>query len=215
MSVHPLWRPYETPTQEQTDRAFVTGTEPRLAGGHVDVVPYDSAWPATYAQVADRISGALGDLVVAVQHVGSTSVPGLSAKPVLDIDLVVASPADEASYLPALERLGFVLRIREPWWEEHRMLRLDEPMVNLHVFGPDAAEPHRHRIFRDRLLTDGADRAAYARLKEEIATREVGTVMAYNAAKSALIYEIYERAFAADPEHPHDPQPIDPGIAGT
>ncbi|MGH1562979.1 GrpB family protein [Mumia sp. DW29H23] len=209
MTVHPLWRPYETPSQEETDKAFVAGREPRTADGRVDVVAYDPAWPATYARVAGAVREALGDVVVAIEHVGSTSVPGLAAKPFIDVDLVVTDPADEASYVPALERLGYVLRVREPWWEEHRMLRLDDPRANLHVFGRDAAEPQRHLLFRERLRTDAADRAAYAALKTELATREFGTVMEYNAAKSALIYAIYERAFAADPAHPHDPQPLD------
>ncbi|KAA1419927.1 GrpB family protein [Mumia zhuanghuii] len=210
MSVHPLWRPFETPTQEQTDSAFVSGTEPRVVGGRVAVVAYDPAWPAAYARIADAIHEALDGRAIAVAHTGSTSVPGLAAKPIIDVDLIVADPADEPSYVPPLERLGYVLRIREPWWEQHRMLRLDDPLqVNLHVFGPDAAEPRRHLLFRERLLADDADRTAYARLKEELATREFGTVMAYNAAKARLIYEIYEHAFAADPDHPHDPQPID------
>ncbi|QMW64706.1 GrpB family protein [Mumia sp. ZJ1417] len=207
MSTHPLWRPYEVPDQETTDEAFVAGAEPKVEGG-VTVVPYDPAWPLTYVQVAQAVRDTVGDGVVALAHVGSTAVPGLAAKPVIDIDLVVADPADETSYVPALERAGFVLRIREPEWEQHRMLRLDVPMVNLHVFGPDSRETHRHLLFRDRLRGDVADREAYGALKSALAHQDFATVTAYNAAKAALIYAIYERAFAADSEHPHDPRPI-------
>ena len=88
------------------------------------------------------------------------------------------------------------------------MLRHEHPAVNLHVFGPEAAEPRRHRLFREWLRRDDTDRAAYAALKTELAGRSLQKVSEYNAAKSALVYEIYERAFVADADHPHDPQPI-------
>jgi len=208
VTVHPLWRPYEVPDQETTDAAFVAGSEPR-AEGRITVVPYDPSWPSAYEGVAAAVESALGGRLVSIEHVGSTAVPGLAAKPVLDIDLVVPGPADEDSYVPALESIGFVLRIREPAWEQHRMLRLDEPTVNLHVFGPEATEPRRHLLFREWLRSDASDREAYASLKTELPTRQFATVMAYNAAKSALVYAIYERAFAADPRHPHDPRPRD------
>lgn len=209
MTTHPLWRPYEVPDQAAIDAAFVAGTEPRNTTGRITVVPYDPSWPVTYARLAAAIREALGEQVVALEHVGSTSVRGLAAKPILDIDLVVPDPADEAAYVPALEALGYTLRIREPWWEQHRMLRLEGPLVNLHVFGPDAAEPRRHVMFRERLRSDAADREAYAALKTDLAAQQFDRVMEYNAAKAALIYAIYERAFAADPQHPHDPQPLE------
>jgi GrpB-like predicted nucleotidyltransferase (UPF0157 family) len=89
--------------------------------------------------------------VLVVEHVGSTAVVGLPAKPVIDIDLTVADSVDEAAYVPALEGVGFRLVIREPWWHEHRCLVHDDPRCNLHVFSPGAPEPVRHRIFRDWL----------------------------------------------------------------
>ena len=81
-----------------------------------------------------RIRNALGELALEVEHVGSTSVPGLPAKPIIDIDLIVPDSGDEASWLPPLERAGFVLKVREPWWYEHRCLRFDDPRCNLDVF---------------------------------------------------------------------------------
>ena len=84
---------------------------------------------------------ALGDRALSVRHVGSTSVPGLWAKPIIDVDLIVADSGDEAAYLPELEAAGFVLRVREPEWEEHRCLRGTDPASNLHVWSPGSEEP--------------------------------------------------------------------------
>ena len=102
----------------------------------VVLVPYDVAWPERYREVADRVRTALGPVALRVEHIGSTSVPGLAAKPVVDVLLVVRDAADEGTYLPALEQAGFVLRVREPAFDEHRMLRTPARDVHLHVF-PD------------------------------------------------------------------------------
>jgi GrpB-like predicted nucleotidyltransferase (UPF0157 family) len=134
--------------------------------------------------------------VLDLEHVGSTSVPGLAAKDVIDIDLTVADPAAEESYLPPLERLGYVLTIREPGWHEHRALRLTVPRANLHVFGPDCPEVIRHRMFRDWLMTHPDDLARYAEAKRA-AIPGGGTVMDYNRRKEAVIREIYDRLFRA------------------
>jgi GrpB-like predicted nucleotidyltransferase (UPF0157 family) len=176
---------------------WVDGARP-LPG--IEVVDPDPAWPAAYDVVARRIRGALGWRALTLEHVGSTAVPGLPAKPVIDVDLVVADPAEEAAYVPALEAVGFVLRVREPWWQEHRMLRLDEPLCNLHVFGPGAPEPFRHRLFRDWLLGNPDDLARYREAKiaaAEAANAAGEHVMQYNARKERVIREIYDRAFRA------------------
>ncbi|MFC6285111.1 GrpB family protein [Nocardioides sp. GCM10027113] len=200
---HPLWRPFELADLDEVARARVGGGPSRP----VEVVPYDEGWPAAFDRVAARVRDALGDGVLALEHVGSTAVPGLSAKPVIDADLTVADPADEASYVPALEAAGFTLRIREPEWEEHRLLVLDDPRTNLHVFPPGAREPRRHVLFRDWLRGDDEDRAAYGALKAELGGRGFSDAMDYNNHKAALVYDIYERAFAADPGHPHEARP--------
>jgi GrpB-like predicted nucleotidyltransferase (UPF0157 family) len=150
--------------------------------------------------LAKEITEALGGSALAVEHVGSTSVPDLTAKPVIDIDLTVASSHDEQAYVPALERCGFVLVVREPWWYEHRLLRRTDPACTLHVFSPDCAEAARHLIFRDWLRAHPVDRSLYAAAKVSAAehTRAVGGhTMDYNARKESAVREIYDRAFRA------------------
>jgi GrpB-like predicted nucleotidyltransferase (UPF0157 family) len=125
---------------------------------------------------------------------------------VIDADLTVADSADDAAYLPDLEAAGFVLRIREPDWEEHRLLTDGNLTINLHVFSPGAVEPKRHLLFREWLRINRDDREAYARLKTELGQRGFTDSMDYNNHKAALVYDIYERIFTSDPDHPHDPQ---------
>jgi len=162
----------------------------------VAVVPYDPQWPHRFDTLAEQIRRTLGDTVLDVEHVGSTSVPGLAAKDIIDIDLTVADPRDESAYIPALEKLGYVHTIREPCFHQHRCLRLPEPVVNLHVFGPDCPETIRHRMFRDWLRTHAADRALYENAKLA-ATPGGGTVMDYNFRKQQVIRDIYDRLFRA------------------
>lgn len=205
--VHPLWRPFEQPTDEEIAQARVSARSPE----QVVVVDDDPDWPAAFERVAEQVRAALGPAALAVAHVGSTAVPGLPAKPVLDIDLTVPDSADEAAYLPALEARGFVLRVREPEWEEHRLLHRAEPdrglSTHLHVFSPGSGEPRRHLLFRDWLRSHPEDRDAYAAHKRAVAARGFTDGMHYNNAKAAFVYDLYERIFAADPEHPHTPQP--------
>jgi GrpB-like predicted nucleotidyltransferase (UPF0157 family) len=162
----------------------------------VSIVAYDPRWPDRYAALAAEIRAALGAHALHLEHVGSTSVPGLAAKDVIDIDLTVADPRAEDVYLPLLERLGYVLTVREPSWHEHRALRHAEPRANLHVFGPDCPETIRHRMFRDWLITQPADLALYAEAKRA-AIPGGGSVMDYNRRKEAVIREIYDRLFRA------------------
>ncbi|WP_295843092.1 GrpB family protein [uncultured Microbacterium sp.] len=161
----------------------------------IEIVDPDAAWPGVFEMLRSRIDGALGDRVLEIEHVGSTSVPKLAAKPVIDIDLTVADTDDEDAYVPALEALGFVLRVREPWWLGHRCLVSGEPAANLHVWPPDSPEAARHRLFRDWLRADEADRQRYAAVKREVAAD--GLMSEYNARKEGVIREIYARAFAA------------------
>jgi len=166
----------------------------------IEIAPYDPDWPRRFEELAARISDALGDRALSIEHVGSTSVPGLAAKPIIDIDLVVADSSDEDGYVPMLESAGFVLRVREPWWYEHLCLVFPDPQCNLHVFSADCAEAARTRIFRDWLRANPADRDLYGDAKV-VAAREANArgehVMEYNARKQGVIREIYERAFRA------------------
>ncbi|MGE8686600.1 MAG: GrpB family protein [Achromobacter sp.] len=168
----------------------------RPAPAPVEVVPYDPEWPKRYGELEARIREALGPSALGVEHVGSTAVPGLAAKPVIDIDLTVADPAREDAYVPALQAIGYVLALREPSWHQHRLLQLDEPKVNLHVFGPDCPENIRHRMFRDWLRGHDEDRDRYARAKQ-VAAGGMMEVMAYNKRKEATVRQIYERMFRA------------------
>lgn len=205
MATHPLWNPYEVPSMAEIDaaRAGLGVWTP----APVEVVAPDPAWSQWYAELRGRLCDALGDRVLAVEHVGSTSVPGLWAKPVIDVDLTVADSGDEDAWLPALEAADFELRVREPDWEEHRCLRGNEPASNVHVFSPGAREPQRHRLFRDWLREHPEDRDRYAEVKRQVAARGFTDATRYNNAKAWIVYDIYERAFAGDVRHRHDPQP--------
>ncbi|CAN5474806.1 GrpB family protein [soil metagenome] len=174
----------------------VTIGEPQVIGGTVELVEYDRSWPELFAREARRIEGALGRLALRIEHVGSTSIPGLAAKPIIDILLVVADSADENGYAGALSATGYVLRIREPDWYQHRMFKGEDPIVNLHVFSEDCPEIERMLLFRDWIRHNKADCALYERTKRELAGREWKYVQNYADAKGAVVEEIVGRARA-------------------
>jgi GrpB-like predicted nucleotidyltransferase (UPF0157 family) len=180
---------------DQQIRAATVG-EPQVLGGPIDLVDHDPAWPGLFAREARRIGAALGDRTLGIEHVGSTSVPGLGAKPIIDVLLVVADSADEDAYLPSLEAVGYVLRIREPDWYEHRMLKGPDTQVNLHVLSEGCPEIERMLLFRDRLRSNRTDRELYERTKRELAGREWRYVQNYADAKTAVVEEIIARARA-------------------
>ena len=164
-----------------------------ILDGPVTLHDYDARWPELFADEERRIRGALGDRALRLEHVGSTSVPGLVAKPRIDVLLVVADPADEPSYAPALQAAGYTLRVREPDWHEHRMFNGPETAVNLHVFGPGAPEIDRMLRFRDHLRTDPEDRDRYAAAKRELAARHWRHIQDYADAKTEVIEAILSR----------------------
>jgi GrpB-like predicted nucleotidyltransferase (UPF0157 family) len=170
------------------------GGEPRPRTGLIDLHEYDPSWPRVFEREATRITGALGDAAIAVEHVGSTSVPRLAAKHVIDIALVVADSGDEPAYVAALEGIGYVLCIREPDWFEHRMLRSNTPRVNLHVFSAGCEEVDRMVLFRDWLREDTADRELYERTKRDLAAKRWADTQEYADAKTLVIEEIVARA---------------------
>jgi GrpB-like predicted nucleotidyltransferase (UPF0157 family) len=157
-------------------------------------VEYDSRWPETFRLEADRLRAVLGHRALQIEHTGSTSVPGLAAKPVIDMLLVVADSADENSYLPALESSGYKLRIREADWHEHRMFKGPDADINLHVFSSGCPEIGRVLRFRNWLRRDAADRDLYARTKLALAEKDWRDVDEYAVAKTAVIEEILARA---------------------
>lgn len=164
--------------------------------GQIPIVDYDPRWPALYKREANRIRSAMGQQPLRIDHTGSTSVPGLAAKPIIDIVLAVADSANEAMYVPGLEGAGYSLRIREPYWYEHRMFKGPDTDVNLHVFSSGCPEIDRMLLFRDWLRSNAADRDLYARTKVELAGQEWKYVQNYADAKTAVIEEIIARARA-------------------
>jgi GrpB-like predicted nucleotidyltransferase (UPF0157 family) len=167
----------------------------------------DPEWPAQYARQKERIQAALGPRAVRVEHVGSTSVPGLAAKPVIDIVLVVSDSADEARYVPDLETAGYVLQLREPGWHEHRFLRDHDPDVHVHVFSAGSLEVERMLLFRDRLRSRLDERELYQRAKRELAARRWDYVQNYADAKTTVVEEILARA---DPQASTPPSRMAP-----
>jgi GrpB-like predicted nucleotidyltransferase (UPF0157 family) len=177
-------------------RAATVGELKPLAD-RIVLVDSDAQWPDAFAREADRIRSALRHRALRIEHVGSTAVPGLIAKPIIDIVLEVADSADEAAYVADLEACGFLLRHREPNWHEHRMFKAREPDVNLHVFSSGCTEIDRMLLFRDWLRSNDADRDLYARTKRELAQREWQIVQDYADAKAPVVDEIVARAKAA------------------
>ena len=126
------------------------------------IADYDRAWPERFRQEEVRIRAALGEAALSVEHIGSTSVPGLAAKPIVDILLVVEDSGEEATYLPAMEGAGYVLRVREPDFHEHRMFRTPAKDVHVHVFSAGSPEIERYLLLRDRLRQNEGEHELYA-----------------------------------------------------
>jgi GrpB-like predicted nucleotidyltransferase (UPF0157 family) len=169
------------------DRVLIGGRERRP----IVIADADPSWPARFEAERDRVQRALGPAALRIEHIGSTSVPGLAAKPIVDVLVEVADVGDEAAFVPALEGAGYVLRVREP---DHRMLRTPEHDVHVHVWAAGDPEIERYLRFRDRLRASAEDRAAYEALKRELAQRDWEDMNHYADAKGALIEEILARA---------------------
>jgi GrpB-like predicted nucleotidyltransferase (UPF0157 family) len=178
--------------EEYLNAVTVGEREPHNA--QVELVHYAAEWPELYRHEEEKIRAALGERALSVEHVGSTAVPGLPAKPVLDINLEVADTTDEDAYVPPLEAAGYVLRIREPDWFEHRLLKGVDPSVNLHVFPAGCAELERMVSFRDHLRANEAERELYLQTKRELAAQTWEHVQHYADAKSEVVEEIMRRA---------------------
>jgi len=162
----------------------------------IPLFDYDPTWPAQYEREAAKIRAALGDDAIQLEHVGSTSLPGMCAKPVIDILLAVADSADEDAYVPALTAQGYRLHLREPDWYEHRVIKGDAPMVNLHVFTVGAPEIARMLGFRDRCRAHPEEFALYRDAKRALAARTWRHVQHYANAKSDVVEAIIARALA-------------------
>ncbi|AOS65278.1 GrpB family protein [Actinoalloteichus hymeniacidonis] len=172
--------------------------EPPQLNSTVTLADYDPAWPELFQREAERIRTVLGEQVRQLEHVGSTSVPGLCAKPIIDILLVVPDSSDEPGYLAALEAAGYRLVIREPEQDEHRALKGPDTNINLHVYSPGSVEIEHYLRFRDRLRDHDSERDRYAAVKRELAARTWKYIQHYADAKNEIVDEIMARAEAAE-----------------
>ena len=179
-------------TEEQILAAYVGKVLPQFVP--IQIVDYDPEWPRLYQREAARVRSTLGERVLLLEHVGSTSVPGLAAKPKIDMLLVVQNTADEPSYVPDLEAAGYVLTIREPDWYEHRVFKGPDTDINLHVFSSGCTEIERMLLFRNWLRRNASDRRLYERTKRELARTNWKYVQNYADAKTSVVNEILARA---------------------
>jgi GrpB-like predicted nucleotidyltransferase (UPF0157 family) len=177
-------------SNDQLETGLIGGREKRA----VAIVEYNLYWPAEFRLHAERISTALGSIAPRIEHIGSTSVPGLAAKPIIDILVVVSDSADEVAYLPAMIAAGYELRVREPEFHEHRMFRTPAHDVHVHFYSEESPEIERYLLFRDRLRTVPEDRENYEQLKRELAKQSWDDVNDYAEAKSATIEGIIAAA---------------------
>jgi len=190
-------RPNQRSTvSEEYLRASTVGELTPLAAPIV-LVDYDPQWPVRFQREAKRIGAVLGELALCIEHVGSTSIPGLLAKPIIDIVLAVSDSANETEYVSALGSAGYQLCIREPGWYEHRMLKGGQNDVNLHVFSAGCPEIDRMLVFRDWLRANESDRDLYAQTKRNLAQQVWKHTQNYADAKTAVIDQILSRATRA------------------
>jgi GrpB-like predicted nucleotidyltransferase (UPF0157 family) len=185
--------PEEALATEERLRAVTIGQVQRL-DSTITLSPYDPEWPVLFQILKAQITSRLGANALLVEHVGSTSVPGLAAKPIIDVVLAVPDSADEPAYVTPLEAVGYALRIREPEWFAHRVLKPPAIAANIHVFSGGCEEIGRMLAFRDRLRADAGDRQLYERTKQDLAARTWTYLQDYADAKSQVVQQILERA---------------------
>jgi GrpB-like predicted nucleotidyltransferase (UPF0157 family) len=186
--------PNRTAPMSDDQIAAVTIGEHQQLNGTIHLAPHNPAWPRIFIQLKNRIQEGLENDLLLLEHVGSTSVPGLSAKPIIDMVLAVPDSTHEAAYVNRLMKKGFVLRVREPDWYEHRLLKCSYIKANLHVFSDGCEEIGRMLQFRDWLCNHEDDRLLYEETKRALAARTWKYTQNYADAKSKVIEEILARA---------------------
>ena len=179
-------------SDEELQKNMVGDLKPHNAP--ITLVEYDPRWPELFGREANRVCSVLGSKALQIEHVGSTSVPGLCAKPIIDMLLVVTNSADEPSYVPEMEAAGYTLRIREPDWFEHRLFKGPDTDINLHVFSSGTSEIDRMLLFRDWLRSNETDREKYAQVKQNLAKNKWRYVQNYADAKTSIVQEIMKQA---------------------
>ncbi len=180
-----------------TDGALETGLIGGVEKREIRIVDYDTDWPRKFEMHAKIIADALGGAALRIEHIGSTSVPGLAAKAVIDILVVVTDSADESIYLGPLQCAGYVLRVREPDWNEHRMFRTSEKDVHVHIYSAGCREIERNLTFRDRLRRNVDDRSLYEKTKRALAMKAWSDMNEYAKAKTEVIENIIAAAQTA------------------
>lgn len=178
------------PSPTDWETGLIGGVEHRA----IEIVEYDPSWRDKFQHHAERISGALGDLPHRIEHIGSTSVERLAAKPIIDMLVILPDPGDEDSYMPALLELGYQLRVREPDFHEHRMVRTPELDVHIHVFPDGSGEIDRHLLFRDHIRAHEQVRREYEVLKRRLSAEDWIDMNAYANAKTEFIEGIIQKA---------------------
>jgi GrpB-like predicted nucleotidyltransferase (UPF0157 family) len=171
------------------ETGLIGGPEP----GTIVIADYDPIWPETFRTHASAIAKALRDVARRIEHIGSTSVPGLAAKPIVDILVVVADSTDEDSYLPQMVAAGYELRVREPEFHEHRMFKTPARDVHVHFYSSESTEIERCLTFRDWLRKNSAGRQLYEETKRRLAAQSWEDTNDYAEAKT----EVVERIIAA------------------
>ena len=169
------------------DTVFIGGPEKRA----IVIEEYDPAWVAHFEQVKASLAEALGPRALEIEHFGSTAVPGLGAKGIIDVLVGVQDVDDEAAYGPALEASGWAIRVRQPG---HRMYRTPEQDVHAHVFTDGSEAAGIRLLFRDWLRHDAADRQLYEDTKRALARQEWEATNYYSDAKGGVVAEILGRA---------------------
>jgi GrpB-like predicted nucleotidyltransferase (UPF0157 family) len=162
----------------------------------IELADYDPDWPGLFAREEARIRSILGDRVIDLEHTGSTSVPALAAKPIIDIAMTVADVNDEPAYADDLVAAGYrlVLREQEPDWYDHRVFKGPDTNLNLHVFSVGCVEVARMVGFRDWLRAHDDDRDLYLATKRDLVKREWASVQEYADQKGSVVEEIAAKA---------------------
>lgn len=177
-------------------RPDVTAVE--IVGGPealtVGLSEHDAGWAPAYLEHRRRILAALPALDVDVEHIGSTAVPGLAAKPIVDVVVAVPDITAEEDYLDGLLAAGYELRVREPG---HRLVRTPARDAHVHVYGRGDAAVEEYLLLRDHLRSDAADRALYEGVKRDLMSRAWDDMNAYSDAKGDVILAVKARARAA------------------
>ncbi|MEV0261236.1 GrpB family protein [Streptomyces sp. NPDC050617] len=179
---------------------------PESAGGSIEegvrmdrpvqIVEYDPCWPVVFGRLAAVIREGLGPLLLRIEHVGSTAVPGLPAKPIVDMDAVIPAGADPADAIAALRSLGYTHEgdLGIPGREAFAAPE-GTPEHHLYVCAADSPELARHVAFRDFLRAHPGSARRYGELKRELASRHRGDRSAYTDGKSAFVSSTLVQAY--------------------